>query len=298
MSRLAEVAYEASRREALFDLLERVWAERPDPEEFSWWFERSPGGPGLLTLAEDRDLVVGVASLSFLRCRIGGVEQLVPMPLQVATDPAYRGRGIFGRLELANENAAAERGSVVGVTFPNDASRPIFLGRLGWRELWRGRVWVRPPLPWPRGGGLRVERLTSVPPEAEALASGVANGQVTDAAFLDWRYLGSPREYRVLAAFDGDRLRGLLALRPRRGRVAVVCHVLGDAQAVGQLLRAALSPGVAATIALAPTAYRAAFLRAGFVPSVRSVRVLGKELRPEGSLAGDWQFQLGDFDVF
>ena len=298
MSRLVTVAYEPSRREALFDLLERVWAVRPDPDEFAWWFDRSPGGPGLLTLAEDGNLVVGVASLSFLRCRVGGVEQLVPMPLQVATDPAYRGRGIFGRLELANEEAAAERGSSIGVTFPNDASRPIFLERLGWRELWRSRIWVRPPLPWPRGGGLRIERLTSIPAEAAALAAVPANGQVADAAFLDWRYLASPREYRVLAAFDGERLRGLLALRPRRGRVAVVCHVLGDGQAVGQLLRAARSKGAAATIALAPPTYRAAFLRAGFIPSVRSVRVLCKELRQDGSLAGGWQFQLGDFDVF
>jgi GNAT superfamily N-acetyltransferase len=277
-----------SSRERLFDLLERVWGERPDRREFEWWFDESPAGPGLLTTEEDGDRVVALASMSFLRCRIGANEQLVPIPLQVATDADQRGKGIFSRLELANEQAAAERGCAVAVTFPNGASRPIFLERLGWHELWRGRVWVRPPLP----ALGRVERLTSIPADVDGLG-GPANGQIADTAFLDWRYLRSPRRYRVLGAFDGQRLRGLLALRPRRGRVAVVCHALGD---VASLLRAAGS--AVPTIALVPPEQRGAFLRAGFVPTPKSIRVLGKQLRPEGSLAGEWQFQLGDFDVF
>jgi GNAT superfamily N-acetyltransferase len=278
-----------SPRDALFDLLERVWGERPDAREFEWWFDEAPGGPALLTTEQDGDRVVGLASMSFLRCRVGGVGQLVPIPLQVATDPEYRGRGIFARLERANEETAIGRGCAVAVTFPNDASRPIFLERLGWDELWRGRVWVRPPLP---ALGRRATSLTSIPAGVDELA-GSANGQIADAAFLDWRYLRSPRGYRILGAFEGDRLRGLLALRPRRGRVAVVCHALGE---VGGLLRAAGS--ALPTIALVPPAQRGAFARAGFLPTPKSIRVLGKQLRPEGSLAGEWQFQLGDFDVF
>lgn len=277
-----------SDRERLRDLLERVWGERPDRRELEWWFDESPAGPGLLTTEEDGGRVVGLASMSFLRVRAGGGESTAAMPLQVATDPAYRGRGIFARLEGANEETAASRGHAIGLTFPNDASRSIFLERLGWHELWRGRVWARPPLPARR----RVEPLTAIPADVERLG-GAANGQIADAAFLDWRYLRSPREYRVLGAFEGERLRGLLAFRPRRGRVAVVCHALGD---VRQLLRAAGSAVPA--IALVPPAQRGSFLRAGFLPTPKTIRVLGKQLRPEGSLAGEWQFQLGDFDVF
>ena len=278
-----------SSREPLFDLLERVWGERPDRREFEWWFDEAPSGPALLTTEQDGDRVLGLASMSFLRCRVGGAEQLVPIPLQVATDPDHRGRGIFARLERANEETAIGRGCAVAVTFPNDASRPIFLERLGWDELWRGRVWVRPPLPSLRRS---VTPLTSIPDDADRLGSS-ANGQIADAAFLDWRYLRSPRGYRVLGAFEGERLRGLLAVRPRRGRVAVVCHALGD---VGGLLRAAGS--ALPTIALVPPTQRGAFARAGFLPTPKTIRVLGKQLRPEGSLAGEWQFQLGDFDVF
>lgn len=289
MTGLTTSSYDHAKREAVFDLLERVWDVRPDPDEFSWWFEQSPAGPALLTLAEDGDRVVGVAAASFVRVRAGGREQLVPMPLLVATDTAYRGRGIFSRLELANEEAAAERGSAIGITFPNDASRPIF-ERLGWHEVWRGRIWARPPLPV--GGRLRVEPLRSIPPDVPGLDRR-ANGQVVDGEFLAWRYLRSPRDYRVLGAWDGGSLRGLLAFRPQRGNLAVVCHALGD---VSRLLQATRSRKP--TIALVPPSHRRAFLRAGFVPTHKRVRVLGKQLRPEGSLAGDWQFQLGDFDVF
>ena len=290
MTGLTISSYDDEKREAVFDLLERVWDARPDPDEFSWWFEQSPAGPALLTLAEDGERVVGVAAASVARVRAGGREQLVTMPLQVATDTAYRGRGIFSRLELANEAAAAERGSTIGITYPNDASRPIFLERLGWHELWRGRIWARPPLPVRSRS--RLQSLDSIPAGASELDRG-DNGQILDGAFLEWRYLRSPRDYRVLGAWTGGNLCGLLAFRPQRGNVAIVAHALGD---VSRLLHATRSGKQ--TVALVPRRLRRAFLRAGFVPTHKRVRVLGKQLRPEGSLAGDWQFQLGDFDVY
>ncbi|MCP9487445.1 MAG: hypothetical protein MSC30_16475, partial [Gaiellaceae bacterium MAG52_C11] len=92
---------------------------------------------------------------------------------------------------------------------------------------------------------------------------------------------------------SGETLAGLLALRPSRGRVAVVCHALGE---VGQLLRATGS--ARPTIALVPREQRGAFLAAGFLPTPKPIRVLGKRLRPEADLEGPWQFQLGDFDIF
>jgi hypothetical protein len=278
-------------REGALDLLERVWGERPDQAELEWWFDDHPAGPGLLTTERDGDRVTGLASMSFLRARVAGREQLLAMPLQVATDADQRGKGIVSRLELANEATAAER-CELGVTFPNDASRPIFLERLGWHELWRGRLWARPPLPALRAGALRIEELKTIPQSAERLVLP-ANGQISDAAFLEWRYLRSPRAYRVLGAFEGEALRGLLALRPRRGRVAVICHALGD---VRQLLRSAGS--ARPTIALVHREQRRAFLASGFLPTPKPIRVLGKSLRPEGTLEGRWQFQLGDFDVF
>jgi hypothetical protein len=73
----------------------------------------------------------------------------------------------------------------------------------------------------------------------------------------------------------------------------VIGHAFGR---VSQLLRA-VGTG-RPTIALVPAPQRAEFLRAGFLPTPKSVRVLGKQLDPEADAGGDWQFQLGDLDVF
>ena len=274
-------------RNEVLDLLERVWGEAHDPRELEWWFDQAPAGPGLLTTEIADGRVVGLASMSFLRVRAAGGETTAAMPLQVATDPDFRGRGIFARLELVNEQTAAES-HPLGLTFPNDASRPIFLERLGWREHWRGRIWARPPLPTRD----RAVELDEIPPGVEALAPPT-HGQVADAEFLTWRYLRSPRRYRVFGAFAGETIRGLVAVRPERGRVAVICHALGE---VGGLLRATSARRPA--IALVPRELRRSFALAGFLPTHKPVRVLARELRPEGDLSGRWEFQLGDFDVF
>jgi hypothetical protein len=195
---------------------------------------------------------------------------------------------VFSTLERANEEAAAAD-CRLGVTFPNDASRPIFLSRLGWAPLWSGRVWASPPLPPLRRHGIR--ELDGVPPEVDGLRTPAGAGTVMDARFLDWRYVRSPRQYRLVGRDDG-----LLCLRPRRGRVAVVCHALGEPAAVARLLRA--TAGRLPRIALVPREYRGAFVRAGFLPTPRSVLVLGKPLAADASLPEAWRFQLGDFDVF
>jgi predicted N-acetyltransferase YhbS len=294
VTELTTAPYERADREALFDLYARVWGTRPEQQDFEWWYEGSPSGEALRTLAKDGEEIAGVASMSFARVRIDGREQPVAVALGISTDVDQRGRGILGRLQRFNEEEAMARGSVVALTFANAMSRPIFIERLGFQKFWSGRVWARPPLPAFARGRLGIEELGSIPAGTERLL-GSANGQIADAAFLDWRYLRSPRAYRVLGAYEGEELRGLLALRLRRGRLAVVCHALGE---VAQLLRAAGSNSALATIALVPREQRRAFLAAGFVPTHKTVSVLGKVLQRGGSLGGCWQFQLGDFDVF
>lgn len=295
MTEPATRPYEPSRREALFDLYERVWGVRPEARDDEWWHERNPAGPAVRTLAERDGRVVSVAAMSFLRAQVQGQEETVPVAVGLATDEAERGRGIFGGLERANEAEVAARGSTLALIFPNAASRPVFRA-LGWTEVWRGRVWARPLLPAVRRGRYRLEELAAIPAGVERLAGAGApvNKPLVDAEFLEWRYLRSPRPYRVLGAYEGAELRGLVAVRLRRGRLAVVCHVLGE---VGQLLRALGAGGALATIALVPGGRRAAFAGAGFVPTPKTVDVLGKSLTGQ-PLAGSWEFQLGDFDVF
>ncbi len=154
------VEYDPSRRTDVADLMERVWGERPDEAELEWFYERNPVRPASVLLAEEDGRTVGTAAIAFVSMSIGGERLEVGMPLRVATDPDYRGRGIFRELEEANEERVRALGVRLLLTVPNAASTPVFLGKLGWSSLPPIKVWSRWRLwsgkPRPR----RVERFS------------------------------------------------------------------------------------------------------------------------------------------
>ncbi|HXG76906.1 MAG TPA: GNAT family N-acetyltransferase [Gaiellaceae bacterium] len=311
------VPYTPDRRAALVALLERVQTTQLSDEEFRWWFERNPAGEGIVSLAVDGSEVVGVAAMSFFRTALDGVERRLAIPVNVATDPRYRGRGVFTTLELRNEAAAAEAGSPLTVTFPNARSYPIFVGRLGWTDLPRLRLWARPlrasalvryalRRPGTRGGGLRAPQATertlhgldvrpvdAFGPELDALArrAAAAYGShfVRDARYLAWRYLDSPRDYRCLAAWRGGELAGVAVVGHTfkhgvsAGFLADLLAAPGDAPAVRALVGRALEEvrgGADALVLLPPPArsHRRALLASGFAPTNQRLRFIGKAL--------------------
>ena len=138
------VRYTPEWRASLVALLARVGTTQLSDDEFTWWFDRNPGGEGIVSLAVDDGEVIGVAAMSFFKTRLGGVETRLAIPVNVATDARYRGQGVFSTMEERNEEAAAASGSPLTVTFPNAKSYPIFVRRLGWVDLPRLRLWARP----------------------------------------------------------------------------------------------------------------------------------------------------------
>ena len=123
-------------------------------------------GPGLGPLARGRGPGRGDCRHELRAVRLGGEDVLVGMPVRLATDPGYRGRGIFRDLEHENEARAEANGIRLLVTVPNAASTPVFLRRLGWTRLAPLRVWARPRLGFLHrrqsagggGGGARAAR--------------------------------------------------------------------------------------------------------------------------------------------
>jgi GNAT superfamily N-acetyltransferase len=183
-------AYDPSRRADVADLMGLVWGERPDEGELAWFYERNPVRPASVLLGEEDDRVIATVAMSFQRLPIGGEEIEVGMPLRVATDPAFRGRGIFAKLEGANEERARELGIRMLLTVPNAASAPVFLERLGWTPLPPLRVWLR--LRTPARRAARVERFGD--------------------PYLDWRFADAPREYALYVA-RGRPAAAMLTLR-------------------------------------------------------------------------------------
>ena len=316
------VRYTPAWRPKLVALLERVGTTQLTDAEFSWWFDRNPAGEGIVSLAVAGDDVVGVAAMSFFRTSLDGSATRLAIPVNVATDARYRGQGVFSTLEQLNEATAAEVGCPLTVTFPNARSYPIFVGRLGWIDLPRLRLWARPlrasgVIRYVLGragerGGLRAEdaRPRSIGaidvrpvdrfgPELDVLgqraAAAYGNHFVRDAEYFNWRYLDSPRDYRCFGAFRGEELLG----------VAVVGHTFKHGVSAGfladlvtapdgqretrALLRRALDEvkgGADALVLLPPPtrAQRGTLLRTGFAPTNTKLRFIGRTLRETATL--------------
>jgi Acetyltransferase (GNAT) domain len=282
---------------------------------------------------------VGVAAMSFFRTALDGTPTRLAIPVTVATDPRYRGQGVFSALERENERAAAEAGSPLTVTFPNAASHPIFVNRLGWTDLPKLRLWARPlrlgavaryvlRRPGERGGlrasstapssefGLDVRPVDGFGPELDALGRRAATGYgshfARDAEYFDWRYLDSPRDYRCFGAYRGEELAGAVVVghtfkhSVSAGFLADLVAAPGDGDAVRALVARAVEEvkgGADALVLLPPPsrAQRRALLRAGFAPTNKRLRFIGKVLRDGARLderKGAWHFTLGDFDFF
>jgi GNAT superfamily N-acetyltransferase len=323
------IRYTPEHRGALVALLAQVGTTQLSDEEFAWWFERNPAGEGIVSLAVDEGEVVGVAAMSFFRTRLNGVETRLAIPVNVATDPRYRGQGVFSTLERENEGGGSHRCAAHG-DLPNGASYLIFMSRLGGST---SRLTLGETLRAGRGqyasagrgaGGLRArdecrDRFTgSVRPSSvrRDLTGSVAALRRGTAPFRrdagTWRYLDSPRDYRCFAAYREGALEG----------VAVVGHTFKHGVSAGFLADLVVAPGgrnelrallgravdevrggADALVLLPPPgrSVRRALVASGFAPTNKRLRFIGKTLRDDARLderGATWHFTLGDFDFF
>jgi len=282
--------YEPADREAYLGLLGEAWGDRRmAPEEFDWWFERNPAG-SLMSVARMDGRVVGVAAHSLLRMVLGGDEQIASFSVHATTHASARGQGIFAELERKHEREAEERGAAVALCFANPATGPIFLGPLCWTEIGRLRVWARPLL-----------AQAAAPAEASRFdrpgdaAAGWPDHVVRDPEHLNWRFVDSPRGYRIVRDDSGYAVVG--RTRYRGMETAVLADLVGGSRAL--LRRAVAATRARFMIALpAPDQHRL-FLSCGFVPAPHTFHLVGKALA--GKLNPDaaaWRFTLGDTDFF
>jgi GNAT superfamily N-acetyltransferase len=276
---------EPARRDEFLALMRETYGHSMSPAEFEWWFDRNPAGPRILSAArEDDGTALGVLAMSFARMSQG----LAAFAVHAVTTPAARGRGVFSTLELHNEQEAACAGASWGLGFTNPMAGPILVGRLGWEDVTTLRIWARPKrLRRRRTGGLRVE--PGVEPFVSVRAFA-AHHIVRDPSYLNWRYAQSPRPYvRV-----GDVVVTHAVWHGYSS--AVVCeHGQGLGRALG-LVDADIA------VAMVNPGEERGFLAAGFVPTPRAIRFIGKRLTddaPELPRRRDaWHFTLGDLDFF
>jgi GNAT superfamily N-acetyltransferase len=306
MTQVGTVEYTPARRGDVAELLAEVWDDPLAGTGIEWWFERSSRGPGVLALAEVDGRLAGSVGMTYVRMRVGEAEEPVALALKFATRREYRGRGVFSTLLRAAEEESASRGALLAFSIPNRMSLPQLL-RLGWRRLGAQRVWVRPLLGGRRRssrsrGGVEVVAIERFGEEAEqawlASASGSAR-VVPDAAYLNWRYVDTPHDYRRFAAGD----RGYAVVRRMRARgldTGMVCTVVAvDARVRRALLDRCAEEvrGARVLAVLRPPGRVVPWLAAGFLPSPRALSIVGKQLAEGAELPPRPVFEFGDHDL-
>jgi hypothetical protein len=275
------VIVEPAGRDDFLALMEETYGSAMSAEEFDWWFDRNPAGPRILNAARDGE-VLGALSMHFARMDNG----LHAFAVHAVTTPAARGRGVFSTLELHNEEEAAAAGAKWALGFTNPMAGPILVGKLGWEDVTSLRIWVRPRR-WPKREG----RVKAPGVEPFTVTRDVTGRHILrDPQYLDWRYVDSPRPYARVddVVVTHAQWHGYSS--------AIVCeHGTGLGRAL-RLVEADIA------VAMVNPGEERRFLAAGFVPTPRTIRFIGKRLRddaPELPKRRDaWYLTLGDLDFF
>lgn len=137
----------AALREQCVRLQQRVFGDAAITEALLRHILEESHCETLLLGSFDGDKVVGLNGfIAHPVCRDGETAFAFQSCLS-ATDPEYRGQGIFTSLIDEAKNLLKRRGAAFLFGFPNASSGPIFTGRLGFRARQLSVVYM--PLVWP-----------------------------------------------------------------------------------------------------------------------------------------------------
>ena len=299
-------------RPAIIDLLQRSMGETSTEKSeayWSWKHEENPFGPSPVLVAEADDRLVGVRAFMRWTWSRGGEEYRALRAVDTATDPDYRGRGIFKRLTLQLVEDCKGAGDDFIFNTPNEKSAPGYL-KMGWRELGRLPVSLRP---------LRPLRLAlslaglSGPTSAPAPSASTADLELyptidhrqrgwytpRSTEFLHWRYARCPVVDYAATGEEGRYLVIYYFKQQQWGReMRVVDRIVADGneaacrRAIGHLARRA----GAVLISEAPRSGRRSWSAITLAKGpLLTFRPLNYD-RPPG--VTDWSYNLGDMELF
>jgi len=285
-----------ARRDDFLALMKETYGDAMSTAEYEWWFERNPVAPRVVTEARDEDgTALGVLAMSCLRLS-GGVAAFA---VHAVTSPAARGRGVFSTLELHNEQEAAAGGAEWALGFTNPMAGPILVGKLGWEDLTSLRVWARPKRLRRRGDGAFAVEPSCPPFEPRHETQFAANHICRDASYLTWRFTDSPRSYHRV---EHDSGWAVVTHATWHGySSAVICDAVGT-RLPSLLRRCVRAVDCDVAVALVNPGEERTYLAAGFVPTPRTIRFIGKRLTESAPALprtrDAWRFSLGDLDFF
>jgi len=238
------------------ELLPLISAEYPegemaDPQYLAWEYLDNPCGlPEMVVARSDSNEIVGQYVVIPLEYNIEGVTVAGSLSLNTLTHTDFRGRGLFTSMALETYTGCGTRGLEMTIGFPNMASYPGFVRKLGFTHIGNAIVLVRPL----RAGALikgailrhkhpkyqsyRIKESYDLTDEYSVGEFNISKFDVAadadmylsfwekrrslynqtnrDPKYLEWRYSRVPtRSYTLLKVTKGSRFLGFLALRIR-----------------------------------------------------------------------------------
>ena len=211
------------------------------PDLFAWKHLDNPFGRSIMLVASDRDGLVGFrAFMQWDLFTAEGERIRCVRPVDTATHPRARRRGIFRALTLEAVEAARRHGVDLIFNTPNPSSKAGYM-TMGWIEVGRIGVLLRPKV---GALGNRKTGFPSVPGSSpwsdEAVFDRPPLGLRTPrtAEYLGWRFRHPFARYLVTGNSEG-----LVVLRPnqRKGRRELVVSDMYGSKAGDVLQRVARS---------------------------------------------------------
>lgn len=312
--------------------------EAPRSAEYMRWKHlESPFGPSPMWVATANDALVGLRAFQSWSWESGHATLRAVRPVDTATHPEWRRRGIFKRLTLGMLEASRETYDFVYNT-PNEQSRPGYL-KMGWVDVAKLGLWWRPlralrlasrleqvrrgyasPVVPPLADDGSVARLVALPGLDTFLGALHANEQrlhtPRSRAYLTWRYLDIPG-FQYQARYRVRGIEGAIVVYRRRARrgldeTSIVEVLVGAGRRSEEDARALLraiareSESDHLMAAAAPRSAELDVLDASwFLPTPPAIGIrltarafADKHVVPPPAQAASWRLQLGDLEVF
>lgn len=131
-------------------LYEQEWSGKDLATEayLLWQGERNPAGPTTWVCAVEQEEMVGIYGLQPFAARCKGEPLRLALMVDILVHKDFRGRGISTQLTQAGKTLMQEAGLPMSIGFPNANSLPLFVRRVGYTELARMPLWIKPLRPF------------------------------------------------------------------------------------------------------------------------------------------------------
>lgn len=275
-------------------------------ELFTWKHLDNPFGESILLVAEHSGAIVAMRALMrWVLQTPGGSELNCLRPVDTATHPDFRRRGLFRRLTMEALEQARSEGVHVVFNTPNQESRPGYL-KMGWQDVGDVKVMVKPNLSRlirddRDEADIAVDHVALSGLElVERPSQGLRTRRTTEYGL--WRFGSHPRaSYHRYVAGDSS---AIVRAGTRKGRTELVISEVtgGDPKAaIATALRGSRAQYAVASFARGTPERRAA-LRNGLwpVPFFSALRLVCRpliEVDLDLTSMSNWDLALSDLEL-